>query len=529
MEQEALQEKITKHQTTDWYNPGKSMAEFHQDPASIRVLIGSRGCGKTFGVMVEAVKHCWRSAGAEVRVFRKWASSQRDSVADTLQEVLEYMGPAFEDTGRSLCKKMENGTRVRIPSKVALEMWVKYLADNPRASASEIDNWLETTGSKYCGHIVMDGLPDDDKAEAKIRSSQVSMLIFVEADQIKEAHVIMAEGCLRKRDADGKFFEDYSIILETNPPSPRHWLAKWELGDESWRAGDTARGIPPRKKCKFWHIPIYENVHNMRPNYAEDLEEQYANDPCGFNRFVLGQYDEHYAGTPVFKNFTSAHVRESLGFPQGAYMVRGWDYGGSNNTVVWLSYFVDEKGYERFWALKELWLQHSTVEEQATASLKITEDEFPDINDKLHIAGVYDFGDIAGGQKTATGSVVNVLSTFGIYPGAMKMGLEESLSVISRLLSARDDEGKPLFLVDKVGCPKLYSALRGEYRYPLPGEPGWNASIMQPLKGIACNHADHVCDALRYAAVNMFRLLRVDNAERFHRVKKGLNPKKVPR
>ena len=516
--------KYIKSAPKDWYTPGKSIAEFHADHSRIRVLIGSRGSGKTFSVLLEAVKHCLHTAGAVVRIFRRFSVSNEDSVAASLEEVLSKMGPHFVDTGRSLCKKMERGTRVRIPSLKATEMWMAWRKANPAASVSEIDTWLQTVGNKYCGHIVLDGLPDDDKAEAKIRSSQVSMLIFVEADQIKEDHVKLAEGCLRLRDADGNFFDDYSIILETNPPGTKHWLANWELGDEAWRAGNKEKGIPPRKNCKFWHIPIYENEHNMRPGYAEALEEQYKYDTAGFKRYVLGEYADSFDGIPVYKQFSEKHVCSELAFPENAVLVRGWDYGGGNNACVWISYFVDEDGFERFWVHRELWLQHSNIDEQARQVLEITKAEFPEN------VTIYDFGDRSGGQKTATGAVDNVLATYGIFPGSGWMKIDESIALVGRLLAATDSNDNPLFLINKAKCPKLYTALAGEYRYPKVGEPGWTADVLQPLKGPACNNADHIADALRYAVANMFRLVKVDGAETPKNFKSSkLNPKKIPR
>jgi hypothetical protein len=516
--------------TVDWYQPGKSIAEFHASKAPRRFLVGARGTGKTFSCMLEAVNHCLHNAGAEVRIFRKFSSSNEDSVIPSLKEVFSKLSPTeeenslFKDTGLSLFQWRDGGARVRVPSYSAVEAFEKWKQEHPGASISETQQWLDTVGDRLCGRIVLDGLPDDDKAAAKIRSSQVSMLIFVEADGIAEDHVRLAEGSLRKRDAFGNFFpkDEYSIILETNPPGKKHWMAVWENGDAD-------NGKLPEPDCAWWHIPAEENAHNMRPGYVDDLKRTYANDPCGYNKFVLGLYDDVFPGTAVIKGFSySAHVRKNVPWPHGAWLIRGWDYGGSNNTCVWLAYFVGKDGYERIWALKELWLQNSSVEQQANEVKKITEEEFPVINEEGLVAGIYDFGDVAGGQKSATGSVVDVLATHGIFPGSSKLGVEASLAILDRLMEARDDQGRPLFIIDELGCPKLLRALKGEYRYPLPGEPGYGAPIQKPLKGPACNNADHVVDAFRYGVANMFRLLKVGAPNTAKKNRKP-NPKRIPR
>ena len=509
----------------DWYKPGKSIAEFHEDGSWIRVLMGGRGCGKTFASMTEAVKHCWFNVGARVRVFRKWGSSNEDSVKDTLMEIFKNMGEYFIDTGRTLFAIKDGGSRFRVPSSHAISLWIQWNDENPEATVTQKENWLNTIGERFCGHIICDGLPDADKANAKTRSNQCSMMIFVEADQIEESYVSMGIGSVRLLDANGKRFVDAGIIIESNPPSTKHWIAKWENGDFS----DPEHPQEPMRRCKFWHIPTKENEHIMGKNYVQNLIDQYRYKPDEYERFVLGNYADVYPGSPVIKTFNAAiHCRKNLGFPRGATLVRGWDYGGSNNACLWMAYFIDEAKYEHFWALKELWLQNSTIEEQATEVLRITKEDFPDTNDKTEVNAIYDFGDIAGGQKSATGSVTNVLSTFGVYPGATKMNIQESLAMVLRLMSARDNQDRPLFLIDPIHCPKLTQALKGEYRYPIVGEPGYGAAVQEPLKGEACNNADHITDTLRYSVANMFRLLKIGTKGPLKGGTK-VNPKKIMR
>jgi len=55
----------------DWYKPGKSIREFHNSSALIRVLIGGRGSGKTTGCAVEAIRHCLNFAGAIEKINEK--------------------------------------------------------------------------------------------------------------------------------------------------------------------------------------------------------------------------------------------------------------------------------------------------------------------------------------------------------------------------------------------------------------------------------------------------------------------------
>jgi hypothetical protein len=108
------------------------------------------------------------------------------------------------------------------------------------------------------------------------------------------------------------------------------------------------------------------------------------------------------------------------------------------------------------------------------------------------------------------------------------MGLQESLAIMTRLVTAKDNAGRPLLLIDEECCPKLIRALKGEYRYPVQGEPGYGAAVQEPLKGPACNNADHIVDSFRYAVVNMFRLLKIENIGISKR-RKSSNPTRYPR
>jgi hypothetical protein len=106
---------------------------------------------------------------------------------------------------------------------------------------------------------------------------------------------------------------------------------------------------------------------------------------------------------------------------------------------------------------------------------------------------VKDFCDIAGKANKDTGSSVNVLRTYRIFPGWKLMGLQQSLSIYNRLLQKRNQWGAPIYQIDKDCCPMLFTASYGGYRYPVEGEPGFGGD--EPLKGPAGGNFDHICFA----------------------------------
>lgn len=492
----------------EWYKPGRSIQEFHKSGARIRALIGGRGSGKTTGDMVEAIRHCWHIAGAKVYVLRKLESAQDGSTIDTLRQIFTNMGSAYVDTGYSLFKEISGGKEWRIPSHAGVEMFEKWMNEKTRTKL-ETQNWLDTKGDQFCSRIIFSGVPDASKRASRFRGYECSMLIFVEADELDIEDFRLGLATLRWKDAFGKQVEDYSCILDTNPPSPRHWIAKYEEDNKD------------NEDVKFWHIKTSENEHNLPPGYVKDLMVSYASDPSGYLRMVEGQYAESFTGTPVFHSFSQVAAVRGLPFPKGAYLVRGWDFGTTNATV-WSAYWSEpgkrdkngiqiEPDQEYVWDLRELFLEEKDTDIQAAEAMRITREEFPFWNDRTVCAGVLDYCDPAGDAKKSTGQDVDILRTYGVSPGwntAMR-GLRPTFAILNRFFALRDKSGNPVYRIDKDGCPRLYLALSGGYRYPAVGEPGYSADGQnEPLKGPKFGNFDHVSDAARYAKINMLHLDR---------------------
>lgn len=475
------------------------MAEFHASSARVRALVGGRGTGKTTGIAVEAVGHGFHNAGAKIYVLRKTQESNADTTLETFeQQVFPKLGTAYTDTGVSLFKKVDGGKQFRLPSRLAVEHYNRWYAENPGANKQRKLLWLETVGNRYCSWLIFAGVPEARYRASRFRGFECSMLIFVEADQLEKEDLDLGVACLRWKGADPAtcdekgFIRDTCVILDTNPPSPRHWIAQME------------RDSAEDPSVRFWHLKTRDNAHNLPAGYVESLERQYRKNPAMFARMLNGEYADAFDGQPVLYAFTSEHTFENLPWPRGAYLVRGWDFG-TTQAVVWSAYW-EHGGEEYWWDLHEYFARQSDVERQCRAVLELTAKVFPFWNDRTICAGVRDFCDVAGNARTDKGSSVAVLHTFDIHPGFSRMGLQESLSVYNRLLEKRDAAGRLVYRLDKANCPRLYAASLGGYRYPVEGEPGFGGN--EPLKGLAGGDFDHIADAARYAKYNCLRLLR---------------------
>lgn len=505
----SLAHQIHSEDKPEWYNPGPSCTAFHNSPAKVRVLIGGRGSGKTTTVAVECVRHCIHYTGAKVLCVRKTQVANDDTSLETFNGVYDKFGFKVDlDEELSLFRKWNGGLTVRIPSTEAMQAYNDFRNEGMK-TRQEIMAWIRNTGDRMCSYIEFRGLKDEDKAEGQLRGYECSMFVMVEADLLQEADLELARGCLRWRDYHGNFIADYAIILDTNPPSPRHWIAKYEARVIKRKvAGDPM-------SVEFWHIKTEENRQNLRPGYIEDLEEQYEDKPAHRRRYLLGEYAELFDGSPVYHNYREEkHAFEDIPWPRGAYLVRGWDFGSTHSNVFSAYWRMDfnVKGnvipVEYWFDLFEYFAEMSDVERQCEAVTDITAREFPFWNDRSICSGVLDFCDPAGAQKGDKGSSIEVLNKNGFWPlyQTAVRSLDTTIAVGNRLLKSKDPNGRYVYAVDKKNCPRVHTAMLGEYRYPLPGEAGY--VLGQPLKGPTCNGADHIADAWRYPKINCLRLAK---------------------
>lgn len=495
--QRPLDENIPS--TTSWYQPSEPIKEFHSTRVRVRGLIGARGTGKTTAVAVEAIGHGFHNAGAKIYILRKTQDSNEDTTLETFEhQVFPRMGTAYQDTGVSLFKKIDGGKCFRLPSRKAVQLFNQWKIDHPKASKAQTLQWIEAVGNLYCSWMFFAGVPEERYRASRFRGYECSMLIFVEADQLSKEDLDLGVACLRWKGADPEtcdekgFIRDTCVILDTNPPGTKHWIAKLE---------EDTKNDP---NYRFWHLRTRDNAHNLPEGYTESLERQYAKNPAMYKRMVLGEYADAFDGAPVLYAFQQTQAGKDLPWPRGAYLIRGWDFG-TTNAVVWSAYWADGTN-EYWWDLYEYFAVHSDVDRQCKAVLEITSTVFPFWNDRLLCAGVKDYCDPSGNAKTATGSSVAVLRSHDIFPGFVRMGLQESLAVYNRLLEKTDQHGNPVYRIDSDCCPMLYVASSGGYRYPVEGEPGFGGD--EPLKGPAGGNYDHIADASRYAKFNCLRMIR---------------------
>lgn len=494
---------------------GKSIQEFFNDGSFIRALIGGRGSGKSFAVATDIVSHLWQNAGGKAIVARETEVSQADSSIDTFWQYFESLNsPLYQSEGLGLFKSWNDGRTFRVPSLLAIQRMQKECAKLDKAGVA---NWIDTVGQKLCGYIEFRGLPDADKG--KFRGMECSYLALIEADQIAKKQFDLSLACLRWKGADPEtcddkgFIKDRCVVLDSNPPGPNHWIAEMERDEEKKEPSD--------RIARFWHIDTRENEHNLPENYIRDtILMPYANNPAMLERMLHGRYADAFTGKPVYYAFQdSIHTGEDLPWPKGAYLIRSYDQGNPNASIF-AAYWV-ENGCEYWHDLYEIVLADSDADRQSKQALYATDKEFPFWNDRAICAGLQDYCDPAYNATSGTMKIevnkasvdLSQMAVFrknGIYPGVRtkSRGLQETIAVVNRLLLKRDAKGRPCYQIDRKGCPQLWRAMAGGYRYPSEGEPGYGKN--EPLKGPVCEGLDAVSDAARYGKINCLSLLQAE-------------------
>jgi hypothetical protein len=508
-----------------WYKPPESIKQFHQSHAYVRFLIGGRGSSKTTSAATDAIKHGHWIPGARIIVLRKTKESQASTSIRTFNDTYIKHGyeEAMDDT--SLFKKWDGGTKVRIPSYYAWQKMQEFLKRGPRKS--EIQQWIRTTGDRFCSKIEFTGIKDEKISENTLRGLECTMLILIEADMLLRADFDMALQCLRAKDAFDQHVADRNCIVETNPPGPTHWIA--EIETEKIKEGKYP-------DYEFWHLKTADNAQNLDPgdptanpprlSYLEALKRSYENNPAMYARMVEGQYSEAHPGNPVFYRFNLAkHKEPDMPWPTGAYLIRTWDFGVFNATC-WAAYFsktfYGDRGpynFEYLHFMAEQYIEGSDVERQCEAAIKLTSDMFPFWNDRAICSGIKDYADPSGRNVTGMGieknkrSYFQVLQSHGIAPGYRIIQNQPSIALVNRALGEFDPDGNPMIKIDEECCPLIVAACSGKYRYPARGEAGFGLDNAEPVKGSLADNIDHIADVFRYSIHNVFKMHKIGDAK----------------
>lgn len=328
-------------------------------------------------------------------------------------------------------------------------------------------------------------------------------------DEAREINQSIFKGLLGRigrypsvKDFDGvdPFLFPPQVLLTTNYPSREHWLYR-----------DFVQ--TPVDGYKIYEQDQSENKHNLKKNYYENLEKDYANRPDLLKTLVRGEWGVTIRGKQVYPEFNRKFhvakesllplVLEGLQTRPDAKIVRCWDNTGLspaaavtylNSIGQWLvfkEFIGDDISIVDFGHWVNTWCG-----EQLPAK-----------------CAYRDIGDPAGKSRDTTkrSPKIYLAEECGIHvEDGIQTFKTRKEAVVGRL--TRQIMGEPAILIDP-SCIRLIDGFEGGYAYPEIGTSGYFAS--EPAK----NEYSHIADAVQYGASKLFKVVKDDkNQKEFARI-----------
>lgn len=185
-------------------------------------------------------------------------------------------------------------------------------------------------------------------------------------------------------------------------------------------------------------------------------------------------------GRRAYPSFLKAHVKE-LEYNPYKHVLRGWDFGYHHPACVWAQ--VNDK--DQLLILRELMGTNQTLMEFAKNVRAVSKEHYSTKFD--------DYCDPSGRSKSDRNerTSVDILRTFGIHARMKDTGVINGLNLIRQLLLKRENDEYGFYIDPQ--CTNLIDGFFGGYALREnsedPDKDGWY---------------EHLFDALRYIAVNLF-------------------------
>lgn len=292
-----------------------------------------------------------------------------------------------------------------------------------------------------------------------------------------EAHEITEEAFRKLRNRARQGLLPSFLILEGNPPSEGHWLAR--LTNKHDPAYDP--------DITIFELPSTENWDFMTKAYRSTLE----NMPASWRRrYLLGKTGFLPSGTPVYPAFVEGlHVRKTAIVPDRP-IIRSWDFGYRRAACAWM-----QRTDEGQLLIHKEWMALETPESEFIEGVKQRTNEW------FEDRACADYGDPAARNRDPEGvSTLVRLDKAGIKMVARNSTYAERIPLINQRLSLLIG-GEPAVIVDP-GCPIIIEGLLGGYHFP----------EIDPDKRYTQKHEvpdhdqwfSHLMNCVEYAFVNLF-------------------------
>lgn len=426
-----------------------TIARFMQSDASVRLLMGPVGSGKSVGDIMEIA----RRAAAQ--------APNRQGVRKTRWVIVRNTYQQLKDT--------------------TLKTWLEWFPDGVAGKWREYDKTFFLKFGNVEAEVLFRALDDPDDV-SRLLSLELTGGFINEAREVPlEIVTALYSRCGRypsKKEGGPTW---YGVIMDTNPPSTDHWIHDKFEGEKprGWEIFKQPGGLDPDA----------ENRDNLPPSYYEDMIS--GADEEWVNVHVHAKYGRSRAGKPVYEGSWNEdfHARESLQVITSRPVIIGLDAG---RTPAAGFMQMDTRG--RVLLLDELTSENTGMENFLRQRVK------PLLNERYFGVPAVVVADPAVWQKSQLNekSVADIIREAGFTvprPRGQAMGnrVEPRIRAVEMLLN-RQIDGEAAFLVDKTRCPQAVAGFSHGYRFKQKKDGQYEES---PEK----NFHSHLMEGIQYGAM----------------------------
>lgn len=424
-----------------------TIARFMQSDASVRLLMGPVGSGKSVGDIMEIA----RRAAAQ--------APNRQGVRKTRWVIVRNTYQQLKDT--------------------TLKTWLEWFPDGVAGKWREYDKTFFLKFGNVEAEVLFRALDDPDDV-SRLLSLELTGGFINEAREVPlEIVTALYSRCGRypsKKEGGPTW---YGVIMDTNPPSTDHWIHDKFEGEKprGWEIFKQPGGLDPDA----------ENRDNLPPSYYEDMIS--GADEEWVNVHVHAKYGRSRMGKPVYEDTwnTEFHTRENLLVLPGAPVVLGIDFGRTPAAG-----FFQKSARGQVLLLDELTSEGMGLETFIDKLVK------PRLAERFVGQPVACAIDPAGWDKSQINeeSCADVLKRKGFIPiPRMSNKIATRLAAVESLLRQQQD-GKAVFLVDKTRCPQAVAGFEYGYRFKKKKDGQYEEA---PEK----NSFSHLADGIQYGCMGI--------------------------
>lgn len=467
---------LRKEEKPKIYTPGgQTLLNFHQDSSKmIRLLMGAYRSGKSTACCAEIIFRACAMPPMDDGVRRSRWAIIRNTMGELKTTTLNTWQMWFSKLG--------------IVKTIQKPIMTHYHTFNDGHGKITLE-------------LIFLGL-DNEKDKEKLDSLELTGAYINELQYIPHGifmHLIGRIGQYPPVESIGGNSSCCWLITDTNPPDEDHWVHEYfEMNSPSnVIIYHQPPGLLKNTKGQWVMNENADNVKNLRQNYYYDIALANNFDPEYIKVKCRGEYGLIKVGKPVFPDYNDdLHSIENIEILPDEPIYIFWDYGLTPAALL-----TQLAPNNQFRCFKEFTTEYSSVRQLASnwvipyLMTECKDHSFESIGDPT--------GKAAG--QTNLQSCQEALLEEGLPTrGAITNNLTDRLNAVRDFLN-RLINGRPAFILSRVGCPILRKALIQHYCYELVHVIGEEKPKELPKKS---HPWSDIADCLEYGALEFNKQIK---------------------